>query len=280
MKNNIDPKVVSSFGEEWTAYDQSKMSSEETENAFKDYFEIFPWDVLGSDAEGFDMGCGSGRWARFVAQRVSKLNCIEPSDAIETAKKNLSDIDNIHFIRGSITDPKILTGSQSFGYCLGVLHHIPDTQSGMKSCVELLKPGAPFLLYIYYNFENRSLSYKLIWQLSNLLRLFISKRSPSVKNLLTDIIALFCYLPISRLSSLIEKLGFNASSMPLYYYRKRSFFTLRTDSRDRFGTILEKRYSRKEIEKMMTNAGLENIRFHDKAPYWCAVGFKGNKVEE
>ena len=270
--------MVLSFGEEWTTYDQSKMSKEETEEAFKDYFQIFPWEVLGSDAEGFDMGCGSGRWARFVAPHVLKLNCIEPSAAIESAKKNLSDIENVSLIRGSLTDPKIRPGSQSFGYCLGVLHHIPDTESGIKSCVELLKPGSPFLLYIYYNFENRSLIYKMIWRLSDLLRLIISKRSSRMKNYLTDIIALFCYLPISRLSLLVEKLGYKASFMPLYYYRNRSFFTLRTDSRDRFGTILEKRYSKKEIEKMMMAAGLENIRFSDKAPYWCAVGFKKNKI--
>jgi len=148
----------------------------------------------------------------------------------------------------------------------------------MKSCVELLRPGSPFLIYIYYNFENRPLIYKLIWRLSNLLRLIISNRSSRSKNYLADIIALFCYLPISRLSWLMEKLGCKASFMPLYYYRNRSFFTLRTDSRDRFGTILEKRYSKKEIEKMMTKAGLENIRFHDTAPYWCAVGFKKNEV--
>ena len=156
MIDNIDNSVVESFGREWTKYDQSKMSNEETLKAFEDYFQIFPWEMLDSNSEGFDMGCGSGRWARYVAPRVSKINCIEPSNAIEIAKKNLNDITNIEFIRGSITNSGIIQGSQSFGYCLGVLHHIPDTESGLKSCVNLLKPGAPFLLYIYYNLENRS----------------------------------------------------------------------------------------------------------------------------
>ena len=32
---------------------------------------------------------------------------------------------------------------------------------------------------------------------------------------------------------------------------------MRTDSRDRFGTPLEKRYSRREISEMMQAAGLE-----------------------
>ena len=38
---------------------------------FGDYFAIFPWDQLPPDAEGFDMACSSGRWARFVAPRGS-----------------------------------------------------------------------------------------------------------------------------------------------------------------------------------------------------------------
>ena len=33
------------------------------------------------------MGCGSGRWAQFVAPRVKKLFCIDPSEAINVAKK-------------------------------------------------------------------------------------------------------------------------------------------------------------------------------------------------
>ena len=33
------------------------------ESAFDSYFHFFPFNDL-KDAEGFDMGCGSGRWAQ------------------------------------------------------------------------------------------------------------------------------------------------------------------------------------------------------------------------
>ena len=39
-------------------------------------------------------------------------------------------------------------GALDFGYSLGVLHHIPDTQSALRACVRKLKAGAPFLLYL------------------------------------------------------------------------------------------------------------------------------------
>jgi hypothetical protein len=51
---------------------------------------------------------------------------------------------------------------------------------------------------------------------------------------------------------------------------------MRTDALDRFGTRLEQRYTKAEIEEMMKRAGLVDIRFSDSAPFWCAVGYKKN----
>ena len=49
---------------------------------------------------------------------------------------------------------------------------------------------------------------------------------------------------------------------------------MRTDALDRFGTKLELRYTRNEIEEMMISAGLIEIIFSNSTPYWCAVGIK------
>ena len=69
-------------------------------------------------------------------------------------------------------------------------------------------------------------------------------------------------------------MNFNVKNFPLSYYKNLSFYTMRTDSRDRFGTNLEKRYTKKQIKNMLKKAGLYNIKFSKKAPFWCAVGFK------
>lgn len=63
---NIDKDVVKDFGEEWDAYKQSNISTHELKKAWDQYFEIFPFHILQKDAVGFDMGCGSGRWALFT----------------------------------------------------------------------------------------------------------------------------------------------------------------------------------------------------------------------
>jgi len=138
----------------------------------------------------------------------------------------------------------------------------------------MLKQGAPFQLYLYYAFGNRSTMFKLIWRCSDFLRRGICKLPAMLKHLLTDALAAMLYFPLARLSLLFERLGFDVRDIPLSYYRNHSFYTMRTDSRDRFGTPLEQRFTRSQIAQMMSEAGLESIHFSESAPYWCAVGYK------
>ena len=99
--------------------------------------------------------------------------------------------------------------SQDFGYSLGVLHHIPDTQAAMTACARLLKPGAPFLVYLYYRFDNRPAWFRWVWRTSEIMRAGVSGLPARLKSLVTDVIALTIYWPLARLSWLGEQLGFN-----------------------------------------------------------------------
>ena len=271
---NLDKKTVESFGDEWSKFDQSQMSKEEAKEIFEKYFSIFPWHNLPKNSEGFDMGCGSGRWASFVAPRVSILHCIDPSSALNIAKLKLKKFNNINFYNSSVDDVSLQENTQDFGYSLGVLHHVPDTQLAIKSCTSLLKSGAPLLLYLYYAFDNRPWWFVLVWKLSDILRKFISNFPSSLKILITDLIAILVYYPIARSCKVLNSLNVNVSKVPLSFYKNKSFYTMRTDSRDRFGTVLEHRFSKSQIKQMMENAGLNNIKFSENEPYWCVVGFK------
>ena len=139
MKNNIDNKTVESFGDEWNKFDQSNLQIEEADEILQNYFSVFPWEMINHSSEGFDLGCGTGRWANLVAPKVGRLNCIDPSEALEVAKKNLSKHNNVNFYHESVDSMTISDESQDFGYSLGVLHHIPDTQSALSTCVRKLK---------------------------------------------------------------------------------------------------------------------------------------------
>ena len=271
---NLDKKTIKSFGDEWLHFDQSGMKNKEAYKIFKSYFSIFPSNKISKFSEGFDMGCGSGRWAKYTAPRVGLLHCIEPSMAIKVAKKKLKKFNNIKYHQKYLDNSGLKKKSQDFGYSLGVLHHVPNTKLAINSCVNLLKTGAPFLLYIYYSFDNRPTWFKCLWILSNYLRKFIYRLPKFFKFLVCDIIAVLIYYPFARFTLLFQKIGFKLKNFPLYFYRSRSFYAMRTDARDRFGTPLEKRFTKKEIYKMMKDSGLEKIKFRNGPPFWTAIGFK------
>ncbi len=277
MSKNIDHKTVAGFGDEWERFDQSNLDGIEHDRIFATYFKIFPWELLPPDAEGFDMGCGSGRWAKKVAPRVRRLHCVDPSSAINVARRNLQDCKNCEFYQAGVGDAVFKEHSMDFGYSLGVLHHIPDTQSGIIECVKFLKPGAPFLIYLYYNFDNRSLLYRWLWLSTEVFRLIVSRSPHRIRYLMSQILAYLIYYPLARTARVFERLGLPAKAaekMPLGIYRNLSLYTMRTDALDRFGTRLEQRFSRSQVAAMMEKAGLSNIKFSDDAPFWCAIGIK------
>ena len=279
MRKNIDQQTVAGFGEEWEAFDQSRLAGEEYDKLFDGYFAIFPFAALPSGAEGFDLGCGSGRWAAGVVERVGKLHCIDPSEkALAVARRRLSDHANVEFHLASVDSIPLADNSQDFGYSLGVLHHVPDTPAALADCVRKLKPGAPFLVYLYYSLDNRPMWFRGLWRVSDQLRKVIAKLPFRMRNSIATAIAAGVYWPLARAARLAEGAGLDVANLPLSPYRYRSFYSMRTDSLDRFGTRLEQRFSRNEIEAMMAAAGLENIRFSDREPYWTACGTRRAKV--
>ncbi len=272
---NLDEKTVRDFGEEWASFDQSQLSEEILGKWFDCYFDIFPWQNLPPNSVGFDLGCGSGRWAKFAARRAAKLYCVDASEkALATAEKNLCESPNVEFVLSSVDELPFADDSMDFAYSLGVLHHIPNTPAGIASCVKKIKPKAPFLIYLFYAFDNRKLWFRLLWKLSDFFRKIICRLPFGLKKLITDLIALLVYFPLAKLAGLFEKLGFEIDSFPLSVYRHEKFYMMRNDSLDRFGTRLEYRFTKAQITKMLEDAGLENISFSETVPYWCAVGTK------
>lgn len=267
---NIDRATIAGFGREWASYDQSKLNGDEYSDLADRYFSIFPFGSLPSDAEGFDLGCGSGRWAAYVAPQVGILHCIDPSQqALDVARRNLENCGNVRFYIAASDSIPLADSSQDFGYSLGVLHHIPDTRRAMRDCASKLKAGAPFLVYLYYALDNRPFWFRALWRQTDVMRSAISRLPFPIRKSVTTAIAATIYWPLARLSKITK-----AQNFPLSGYADCSFYTMRTDALDRFGTRLEQRFSRREILQMMEEAGLTDISFRESEPYWVACGFR------
>lgn len=273
--DNRDQDTVDGFGDEWRRFDQREVADDELAALFAAYFAVFPWAALPAGAVGFDLGCGSGRWARQVAPRVGTLHAIDPAaDALAVARRNLADCANVVLHEAGADAIPLADGSMDFGYSLGVLHHVPDTARGLQDCVRKLKPGAPFLLYLYYSFDNRPWWFRQVWRASDVVRRGVSRLPPAARYATSQAIAAGVYWPLARTARVLERLGVDVERVPLSAYRDRSFYVMRNDALDRFGTRLEQRFTRAGMQALMERAGLERIRFHDDVPFWTAVGYR------
>jgi ubiquinone/menaquinone biosynthesis C-methylase UbiE len=281
VTRNIDPDVTAGFGHEWSAFRQTEteFSPVDREAIFQSYFHIFAWNELPPDPVGIDVGCGSGRWSMMVASKVGHLHLLDASkDALAVAQANLADATNVSFHLASVGNIPLDDNSLDFAFSLGVLHHVPDTMAAIRAIATKLKVGAPFLIYLYYAMDNRPWWYRAIWRFSNIFRVIISPLPPTARLIISQIIAVIIYWPLARFAAIVERAGFSPAAIPLESYRNRRFYVMRTDAYDRFCTRLEQRFTRRQIEQMLTGAGFDEIRFSDQVPYWCAVGKKTVKT--
>jgi len=272
-----DERVVRVFGEEWARFPQSALSQADLDAMYADFFAVFPWERIDASAVGADFGCGSGRWAKYVAPRVRHLHLIDASAAaLDVARANLREAGNVSFHQSVLHEITLPERSLDFGYALGVLHHIPDTTGALASVVRTLKPGAPLLVYLYYAFDNRPVWFRSLWPIADLGRRIICRLPKRLRYVACDCIALTVYWPLARAARALDRSGRMPAAWPLSWYRNRSFYVMRTDALDRFGTSLEKRFRREQIETMLHDAGLTDVRFSPEPPYWCAVAIKAH----
>ncbi len=267
---NIDHPTIRSFSKEWEIF--SSFTENEIETIGSNYFDLLP--DQNKSLIALDVGCGSGRWAYYLAKRMKFIETIDPSDAVFVARRLLRNCPNTRVTQASVERIPFPEKSFDLVYSLGVLHHVPNTLKALQCCFDKVKPGGYFLVYLYYSLEQRGKFFRLIFTLTDRARLVISKMPTYPKLAICEVIALLVYWPMARLSSFLYRLPLTqsmATRLPLFYYRDKTFKIMRNDALDRFGTPLEKRFTKNDIAELLSASGFVNIRFSNQQPFWHAI---------
>ena len=125
-------------------------------------------------------------------------------------------------------------------------------KAALKKIIQKIKPNGYFLVYLYYNLDNRGNMYKALFKLSNSIRKIISRMPKAIKQMVAEIISFAVYLPFVFLARICKALFPRSEfykKIPLSYYHNKSLTIIRNDSLDRFGTPLEKRFSKNRDRK-------------------------------
>jgi SAM-dependent methyltransferase len=105
-----------------------------------------------------DAGCGTGRHAYFAAQYgASEVVGLDLSEAVETARRVLSPLENAEVVQGDLLRPPLRTAAEGGGfdlvYSIGVLHHLTEPYEGFRSLLRLVRPGGTIAVWVY-GYEN------------------------------------------------------------------------------------------------------------------------------
>lgn len=259
--------VVEGFGKEWKKFHH--FSEEDLQKIASEYFDLLEgmwnpqWKVL-------DAGCGSGRFSLYLSRKVGHVEAVDASiEALLAARQVLRDTPNVRLTQASLHNLPFPDESFDLIVSLGVLHHIPDTEGALAALVKKLKKGGILLIYVYHALDNKGFAYKALFRIVDAMRRFIAKRPYAFRKVMAEIIAWTIYVPVVSIVRFMKIVGLPFwRNMPLAYYVDKSLYVIRNDALDRFGTSLEKRFTRQRIEEMLKKAGLEDITFSEYPPYW------------
>ena len=223
-----------------------------------------------------DAGCGEGVDLANQGKRPGvKIVGVElSSGGCWASAQRIRGLATAQVIQADLSQLPFASNSFDFVYSYGVLHHMVSPASGLRELVRSAKPGAWVALYLYEDFEDRGIAWRILLGLSNLPR-HLTTRLPH--RLLYGLCLLFSPLfylgftlpyrltqPVPLLKTLTQRLPFRHASNP---------WDLTGDLYDRFATPIERRYSHSSAQAFLKEAGLGEIRIANRRG-WMAAGKK------
>jgi SAM-dependent methyltransferase len=251
--DDVTARTLDAFGYEWNAF--SAITPEDQEY-WRWYFADVPLDDLAGGL-ALDAGCGKGRFTQFTAQHVSAILALDGSSAVESAARNLADLNNVVVVKADLRTPVLAAEAFDFVSCLGVLHHLPDPEDGFDRLVRVLRPGGRILIYVYSRPARFGIRSAALFAAAALRG--VSTRLPHrLLRVLAAPIAAGLYgtvvLPgMFGERSHLERL----KGLPLAVYRGKPLRALWLDTFDRLSTPLEARYRPEDVLTWFERAGLE-----------------------
>jgi SAM-dependent methyltransferase len=270
-ETGMTARVVAGFDDEWERFDH--VGTADDQAMYEQYFDLIGPELFGEDRIVLDAGCGAGRWAFRVASQGPRVIAVDLGQSVDIARRNTMSSGRVACVQADLRDLPLCAGSVDWAYSLGVLHHIDRPETALRQIAEAVRPGGQVLLYLYYALDNRGPVYRGLFRAIDGLRRITSRLPRPVLVPFAAAVATAVYWPLARMSRTLDVLGAHeaADALPLAFYRERSLRVMINDSVDRFGTELERRYTREDLTRLADAAGLGNPSFSSEAPYWHAI---------
>lgn len=148
-------QYTSSFGYEWTRWPRLQFESENMGRPMAEHTTRM-WEIITSATEHtvhsqtiVEFGCGPGRFLDVVRHKGGRAVGLDLSLAVESARRNFADDADVLIVQGDILHPPFREEAFDGGYTIGVLHHTPDPEAGLKSMARTVRPGGWVACCVY-----------------------------------------------------------------------------------------------------------------------------------
>ena len=227
---------------------------------------VYPFDPLViKNKNVMEVGSGSGRILKNLLKfSPKKIFSIEPSKAIEVAKKN-NQSSKIEFLKIKGEEIKF-SNKLDFIFSLGVIHHIPNNSIVVKNVYRALKKKGKFICWVY-GYEGNELYLFFFNNLRRITTLIPDK----ILRYISSVLNLFLYFYIF-LCKFIK--------LPLRHYLLKVFSKCSFEKRnyiifDQLNPSYAKYYKKDEILDLMKSCNFKKIEiFHRHKYSWTVIAEK------
>lgn len=224
----------------------------------REQFEDWMAPLTEADFRGHDvleMGCGNGSLLVYTAAwQPRKLVGVDLGSSVETARANLqvAGATNAQVQQADLTT--FTSDGFDVVYCIGVLHHLKEPQSGFKAVLRNVRPGGKFHCWVYAREGNNI----VVWFVDPLRKL--ASRLPwwFTKYAIATPLAVPFYLYAKLLRAVIGESRTRLRSAPLRDYclwiAPREFAFFRHVAFDQLVTPQTAYITRDEIERWLAES--------------------------
>ena len=222
----------------------------------KDIVSPFDLDQINKK-KIMEVGAGSGRISKNLAKfNPEILYAIEPSKAIEVAKRNIKS-EKVNFIQCKGEDINFLN-EIDYVFSLGVIHHIPNYEEVLLKINKSLKQGGKFIIWVYGKEGNELYLFLFnnLRRVTILLPDFLLRGLSHILNLMTYVYGFLCKFIDLPLHKYFKEL-FNKCS-----FEKRSYIIF-----DQLNPSYAKYFTKNELEDILKKTNFNNIKIINRHGY-------------
>jgi SAM-dependent methyltransferase/uncharacterized protein YbaR (Trm112 family) len=215
---------------------------------------------------GIDIGCGAGRHALQASQRGAEIIGIDISQAVDAAQYNNNTNDRVHIIQADIYNLPFRPGNFDFIYSLGVLHHLPDPESGYQVLIPFLKEGGALFIWLYA-FSYRKVVLEILRAFSKQLSNINIQRMAFICNLIDYGVFVNLYRSSQKIP-VLRKWIKQYAPLRIIEYASHGFRASYTDWFDRLSAPITNFYKENEMKAWLNQSGLCNTTLLLEGDSW------------